>query len=98
MSESELAEYCRMSASALNRLLDRMESKELVRRKADPNDQRRVLVDVGKQGKKLSHLLSFHDQTNKTLLKGMNKTEEQQLVKLLERVIENINFELGEDH
>ena len=72
LSESELARYCRMSASSLNRLLDRMATKRLILRSKDPTDKRRTLVKLGQKGQELSHLLDFYSGINKTLVGGLD--------------------------
>ncbi len=94
LPESELAAYCRMSASSLNRLLDRMEDKRLIRRAKDKDDLRRNLVHLGSKGKKLSHLLDFYRDINGVMLKGMTAKESETLVKLLEKLVRNLEEEL----
>ena len=90
LCESDLADYCRMSASSLNRLIDRIEAKKLVRRSEDPSDRRRVLVELTPRGRKLSHLLGFYSEINDVLMAGMTARERTQLTSLLERVITNL--------
>lgn len=90
LSESELVAYTKMSASSLNRLLDRMEAKRLVMRAKDPADRRRTLVALGVRGRELSHLVSFYEDINKVIVDGFSTREQEQLVSLLERVNENV--------
>ena len=96
LTESDLADYCRMSPSSLNRLIDRMEAKKLVRRSEDPDDRRRILVEVGSRGRKLSHLLRFYSEVNDVLLADMTSRERKNLVSLLERVIANLEKALDD--
>lgn len=90
LSETELATYCRMSAPSVNRLIDRMEAKRLVRRLEDSSDRRRVLVDLGPRGRKLAHLVDFFSEINAVLTAGMTAAERKQLVSLLDRVVANV--------
>lgn len=50
-SMSELAEFALLSAPSLTRLIDRMAADNLVYRKVDPSDRRRVLVHVSPRGR-----------------------------------------------
>lgn len=93
MIESELAKYCRMSPSSLNRLLDRMEAKKLIVRCKDKEDRRRTLVKLGTKGRRLSHLLDFYSDINEVLLAGMSTQERALLVSLLQKVIVNLEGE-----
>ena len=97
LSESDLASYCRLSASSLNRLLDRMEAKELVRRSKDKQDRRRTLVALGPKGRRLSHLLHFYTEINEVLLRGMSARDRDNLVALLRKVVENLEEALHDD-
>lgn len=49
-SMSEIAEYALASAPSLTRMVDRMVADNLVYRKADPRDRRRVLVHISPRG------------------------------------------------
>ncbi len=89
LSESELAEYCRTSPSALNRLLDRMEKKGLIRRRRDPDDRRRVLVTLGTSGEETANLLGFYNEINHMLLQGFTAEESRQVASYLERIVNN---------
>ena len=93
MTESELAGYARMSLSALHKLLDRMEAKQLVAREADEQDARRVIVRAGPRAKKLSHLINFYQEINEVALHGLNRKERENLVQLLEKVVDNLEKE-----
>lgn len=94
-SESDLAKYCRKSASSMNRLLDRMESKRLVRRGKDPGDGRTVLVHLDSAGRRRSHLLAFYEEINEVLLSGLTVKDRARFVSLLERLLANVNEALA---
>ena len=97
IAESELAGYCRMSPSALNRILDRMEEKDLVARYEDPEDGRRSLVHLGAAGKRKKGLLGFYEEINAVLVRGFSKRETEQVADLLERIARNATEALEED-
>lgn len=52
-----LAEMMFMQQPTLTKLLDRMERAGTVRRRADPDDRRRVLVELTDDGRRLNDLL-----------------------------------------
>lgn len=52
-SQNELAEAVEVDEPSVGRSLARLESKHLVSRKIDPNDSRRRVVELTKQGKAL---------------------------------------------
>jgi DNA-binding MarR family transcriptional regulator len=47
---SELAEVCLLPAATLTRLVDRMVAENLVYRRGDPGDRRRILVRITERG------------------------------------------------
>lgn len=55
---SELAEFTQLPPASLTRLIDGMVADNLVHRKADPRDRRRVLVHVTRRGIALQRRLS----------------------------------------
>jgi DNA-binding MarR family transcriptional regulator len=96
LSESELVAYCRTSPSALNRLLDRMEQKDLVVRLPDPEDGRRVLVTLGRAAKREANTLRFYEEINDVLLEGFTPKEVRHVQRYLERIVENVEQSLHE--
>jgi DNA-binding MarR family transcriptional regulator len=55
---SELAEFTQLPPASLTRLIDGMVADNLVHRKADPRDRRRVLVHITRRGLALQRRLS----------------------------------------
>jgi DNA-binding MarR family transcriptional regulator len=55
---SELAEFTQLPPGSLTRLIDGMVADNLVHRKADPRDRRRVLVHLTRRGVALQRRLS----------------------------------------
>lgn len=89
LSESELADYCHTSQSAMNKLVDRMQAKRLVRRKRDPADARRAIIELAAKGRSSKDLLGFYRGLNRELLKGFTPAESKVLFDYLERIVEN---------
>lgn len=55
---TELAEFTQLPAASLTRLIDGMVADNLVHRKADPRDRRRVLVHLTRRGQALQRRVS----------------------------------------
>jgi DNA-binding MarR family transcriptional regulator len=55
---SELAEYTQLPPASVTRLVDGLVADNLVHRKADPGDRRRVLVHMTRRGQALQRQLS----------------------------------------
>jgi DNA-binding MarR family transcriptional regulator len=55
---SELAEYTQLPPASVTRLVDGLVADNLVHRKADPGDRRRVLVHITGRGQALQRQLS----------------------------------------
>jgi DNA-binding MarR family transcriptional regulator len=94
LRESDLAEYCHMSLSAMSKLVDRMQSKRLVRRKRDPDDARRAIVELASRGRSKANLLHFYEDLNKDMLEGFSAAESRTLFSYLERIIRNAEASL----
>jgi DNA-binding MarR family transcriptional regulator len=55
---SELAEYTQLPPASVTRLVDGLVADNLVHRKADPRDRRRVLVHITRRGQALRRQLA----------------------------------------
>jgi DNA-binding MarR family transcriptional regulator len=55
---SELAEFTQLPPASVTRLVDALVADNLVHRKADPHDRRRVLVHITRRGRDLQRRLS----------------------------------------
>jgi DNA-binding MarR family transcriptional regulator len=55
---TELAEFTQLPPASLTRLIDGMVADNLVHRKADPRDRRRVLVHLTRRGQAMQRRLS----------------------------------------
>lgn len=55
VSAGRLAQESRLTTGAVTAVLDRLESAGYVRRVDDPNDRRRVLVEITEEARRLAH-------------------------------------------
>lgn len=55
---TELAEFTQLPPASLTRLIDGMVADNLVHRKADPRDRRRVLIHLTRRGRAMQRRLS----------------------------------------
>ena len=89
-SMGELAELVLMNHPALTKTIDRMVSRALVHRRADPVDSRRVLVYVTDQGLELVvGLRERVDQHHEAVDAAVGSKKTEQLKKLLGELIKN---------
>lgn len=88
---SEIGFYLDIDNSAITRMLDRLEKKELIQRIPDPNDRRSVLVELTEKGR---------DCTKRTVPLAMNAINEltqcltpeetQQLHLCLKKIVDSL--------
>ncbi len=89
-SPAELAEALHVTPSAVTKLLDRLETSHLVKRKKSKADRRYVTVLVTKAGHSLlRELPPLVKKVNDSFTKGFSDTEKKQLLALLRRLLEN---------
>jgi DNA-binding MarR family transcriptional regulator len=86
---SELAEFAMVPAPSLTRLVDRMVSENLVYRKVDPRDRRRVLVRVAPRGEAL-HRRLLERLAEDDPLAALDDVQRAQLVAILNALIERL--------
>ena len=86
---SELAEFTMVPAPSLTRLIDRMVSANLVYRKVDPRDRRRVLVRVAPRGEAL-HRRVLERLAEDDPLAALDDVQRGQLAALLNALIEGL--------
>ena len=58
LDASELSEQCFLLMPSLSRILQNLEKRGLLRRKADPDDQRRSVISVAPAGRDLFELIA----------------------------------------
>lgn len=77
-------------AAGMTRLLDRLERKQLIVRRASPDDRRLVVVELGPRGKRvLPRLVPEFRWAEKGLLDGFTTPELEQLQLLLRKLLKN---------
>jgi homoprotocatechuate degradation regulator HpaR len=59
-----LAEQCCILPASLTRIVDTLEAKKLVARRAHPADQRRVVVEITAAGRKLFQAVAPHSEAH----------------------------------
>jgi DNA-binding MarR family transcriptional regulator len=92
---STIGKYTGMEKSSLTRMVDDLEKKDIVYRKTDPDDRRKVLVSLTQKG------LSCYNQLNEItaemaedILKFVDEKDLEEFVKSLEttvRILRKIN-------
>lgn len=86
---THLADYCANGQPALSRILDRMESKGLVRRQASSQDRRSVRVYLTSEAKELAPLIECYKEFHEIMMKGLDTDQRAMLFQLLEQLIAN---------
>jgi DNA-binding MarR family transcriptional regulator len=86
---SELAEFTMVPPPTLTRLIDRMVSDNLVYRKVDPRDRRRVLVRVAPRGEAL-HRRVLERLAENDPLAALDSGQRAQLPAILNALIEGL--------
>ena len=79
---TELAEFTQLPPASLTRLIDGMVADNLVHRKADPGDRRRVLVHLTRRGQAARRRLSERIATERDTIFG--DVDEHELAFVLE--------------
>lgn len=100
MNAQTLAKEAQLDAATMTGVLDRLETKGLLRRDRDEADRRAVKIALTEAGRALeAPLLQVRLQNNEVALAGLNADERKQLLELLGRVEQNLeNAEKGMEH
>jgi DNA-binding MarR family transcriptional regulator len=86
----EIADCLNLSVSTMTRLIDRLVSKDLVTRRRPEDDRRIVNVELTAKGREVTNWQDQkHMQLCRVILRALSETDQQQLLDLLHRVIEN---------
>ena len=90
-SASSLCKSVSYDAGAMTRMVDRLESKGLIRRERCPNDRRLVYLELTESGRAVwPIMMEITRQALNGLLRGFTKTEARQLEGFLRRMLENV--------
>jgi DNA-binding MarR family transcriptional regulator len=88
---NQIAARLGTDTAGMTRLLDRLESKGLLRRDRHPDDRRSIVIALTDQGRALvPHLKPAFGRVNRQLLSGFTTTEVQQLSAMLQRMLGNL--------
>lgn len=91
---TELARAAELNPGAMTRLLDKLEEKGLIERKADPGDRRALRIVPTDAARRLfPDMQTCADRVRDRALQGMSDAEAAQLMRLLERVRDNLQRE-----
>ncbi len=86
-----LARLCQLDAGGMTRLLDRLETKGLVRRERSQEDRRVVNIDLTDEGRAAAQQLpELLLGMQRSMLQGFSAEEEAQLRGYLSRVYDNV--------
>jgi DNA-binding MarR family transcriptional regulator len=88
-SMSELAEFTQLPPASLTRLVDGLVADNLVHRKADPRDRRRVIVHITPRGQALQRRLAEAIAAERDAIFG--DVDEHQLGQLLDSLAELVS-------
>jgi MarR family transcriptional regulator, organic hydroperoxide resistance regulator len=89
MPMGQLAETLACHASNITGLVDRLESRGLVRRRPSAEDRRVKVLDLTPTGSRLRTLLLERMTTPPATLRRLSAREQQTLVRILTRLLEN---------
>ena len=89
-SASDLCKSISYDAGAMTRMIDRLESKGLIRRERCTNDRRLVYLELTQAGRTIWPKMKEVARRNvNAMLRGFTREEAQQLEALLHRMLEN---------
>ena len=95
-TQRDLEKQLRLKPSTVNGIVDRLEAKGYVSRRASPQDGRVRLVSLTEAGR--SKVQDFHvivEETERRFTAGLSEQERGQLRQLLSRIIENLENEVN---
>ncbi|MEP7103180.1 MAG: MarR family transcriptional regulator [Candidatus Dojkabacteria bacterium] len=73
---TEIAQYTGLTSGSTTTMLDRLEKKNFIRRKANPNDRRGVLVEINEEYSKIAFpLVAGVQKAHKELIDKYSDTE-----------------------
>jgi DNA-binding MarR family transcriptional regulator len=88
LTASELADAGRLTSGAMTNRIDRLESEGMVRRLPDPEDRRRVLVELTPAGRRLVDMATeARFEAAAEALESLDQSQRDQLGDLLRRLL-----------
>jgi DNA-binding MarR family transcriptional regulator len=97
MSNSGMAKFLDITPATMTNKIKRMEKAGLVIRKRDPKDERISRIYMTEKGRGImNQLKTSMGEIDKTLLKGFDEDEVEDVRKKMQRILENISeFEIS---
>ena len=97
LSQTEIADLLEIEKATAGRLIDRMEAKDWLERRADPNDRRINRLRLTREAERLHALIwPIAESTVDSALQDLSTTERRTLTKLMRRVKQQLLL-LAED-
>ena len=94
ITQFELVKRTGLSAPTVSVSLAKMESEDIVRRENNPEDLRQVNVYLTEEGKKMYGFINSNcGLIEQKMLKGVSKEEQEELIRLLGKILENMTEE-----
>ena len=88
---TDLARAAEVDPGAMTRLLDRLETKGLVTRSADPTDRRALNIQLTDAGLVIwQDINKCGERVRERAMAGMSETEREELTRLLEQARDNL--------
>lgn len=92
LSAGQLLESMMITSGTMTNRIDRLEERGLIRRVGDPNDRRKVLVELTQEGlETVDETLPDHAANEKRLLEALSPEEQQVLIGLLRKLHESMD-------
>ncbi|MBC8318881.1 MAG: MarR family transcriptional regulator [Desulfobulbaceae bacterium] len=91
MSQRQIGEIARKKAANITRMLDRLESKNLVQRKENLEDRRAASVFLTIKGKALvNEVIGIFDSFSTSFLRGVSSDKQQLIRNSFEKMTQNL--------
>jgi len=95
---TDLARWAQVNPGAMTRLLDKLETRGLLRRIADPNDRRALHIVLTDAGQAIwSDIEHCGERVRARAVQGMDDGEREQLFRLLNQVLQNLTPPIAND-
>ncbi len=95
---TDLARWAQVNPGAMTRLLDKLETRGLLRRIADPNDRRALHIVLTDAGQAIwSDIQHCGERVRARAVQGMDDGEREQLFRLLNQVLQNLTPPIAND-
>lgn len=89
VSQNQLGRLTAMDAATMQGVIKRLASRDLIHRRPDPDDRRRLILSLSPEGRTLiNRLLPNGGQITKRTLAPLNATEQKTFLQLLGKIAE----------